>query len=309
MIGDFKQLMAHARALPTKVIALVHPAGAESFRAVGEALGALPVRFLLAGNEELIRAGMEREGVGGDAPLEILPAGSPAESARLAVTAAREGRADILMKGSVDTGGLLREVLREEGGLRMGRLLSDIVILEYAPRQGNRFLMITDGGVTLAPDLRNKMDLVRNAVELAHALGNPEPRVAVLSATEFVLPDLPSTLDAAALAKMNERGQIRGCLVDGPLALDNALSAEAAKEKGITSAVAGRAEILVAPNIEAANALAKGTTYFGGLLLAHVIVGGRVPVLIPSRADGSEARLLSMALGMVMSEHTQREES
>jgi len=194
-------------------------------------------------------------------------------------------------------------VLDESSGLRTGRLLSDIFVLEYPPREGNRFIMITDGGMTLSPDLKNKVELIANAVEVAHALGNPLPKVAVLSATEFVLPNLQSTLDAAALAKMNDRGQITGCIVDGPFALDNALSDDAAAEKKINSVVAGKAEILVAANIESANSLAKSTTYFAGLRLAHVIVGGKVPILIPSRADRSDAKLLSMALGVVMSGH------
>jgi phosphate butyryltransferase len=167
----------------------------------------------------------------------------------------------------------------------------------------NKFVMITDGGMTMAPDLRNKVELINNAVDVAHALGNPLPKVAVLSATEFVLPNLPSTLDAAALSKMNERGQIKGCIVDGPFALDNAVSAEAAGEKRINSPVAGKAEILIAANIESANSLAKSTTFFAGLRLAHVIVGGRVPVLIPSRADKSDAKLLSMALGVIMADY------
>ena len=163
--------------------------------------------------------------------------------------------------------------------------------------------MITDGGMTLAPDLKNKVELINNAVEVAHALGNTQPKVAVLSATEFVVPSLQSTLDASALSKMNERGQIKGCIVDGPFALDNAISEEAAEEKQLTSPVAGHAEILVAANIESANSLAKSTTYFASLRLAHVIVGGVVPVLIPSRADKSDAKLLSIALGIVMSKY------
>ncbi len=197
----------------------------------------------------------------------------------------------------------MKAVLSDEAGIRTGRLLSDIFILEFPQRLDNRFVMITDGGMTLAPDLKNKVELINNAVEVAHALGNPNPKVAVLSATEFVVPSLQSTLDAAALSKMNERGQIKGCVVDGPYALDNAISAEAAAEKSLASPVAGHAEILVAANIESANSLAKSTTYFAGLRLAHVIVGGKVPILIPSRADRADAKLLSIALGVIMSEY------
>jgi phosphate butyryltransferase len=205
------------------------------------------------------------------------------------------------MKGSIDTSTMMRAVLQESAGLRTGRLLSDIFIFEFPPRSENKLIMITDGGVTVSQDLKAKVDLIRNAVFVAHALGNRDPKVAVLSATEFVQPALASTIDAAALSKMNERGQIKGCVVDGPLALDNAISPEAAAEKGIRSDVAGHADILLAPSIESANALAKSTTYFAGYRLAHVIVGSKIPILIPSRADTSDARLLSIAIGMLMS--------
>jgi phosphate butyryltransferase len=162
--------------------------------------------------------------------------------------------------------------------------------------------MITDGGLNIAPDLEAKVQLIQNAVEVAHALGNANPKVAVLAATELVQPNMPSTIDAAALSQMSARGQIPGCVVYGPLALDNALDEQAAHEKRIESAVAGAAEILVCPNIECANALAKSTTYIGHARLAHVIMGARIPILIPSRADTTDAKLLSLALGMIMSE-------
>src|SRR3970282_1356547 len=215
----------------------------------------------------------------------------------------RESKCDILMKGGIDTGSFMSSVLQPERGLKMDRLLSDIFVLEYPQRVQNKLIMITDGGMTLLPDLMNKVELIRNAIQVAHALGNSNPKVAVLSATEFVVPKLESTIDAAALSKMNERGQIQGCIIHGAVALDNAISLEAAAEKRIQSEVAGRAEILVAANIESANSLAKSTTYFANLRLAHVIIGARVPILIPSRADKSDAKLLSVALGVIMSEH------
>ena len=212
-----------------------------------------------------------------------------------------KGDAGILMKGSVDTATLIKAALRPESGLRTSRLLSDVFLFEYAARADNKLVMITDGGLNIAPDLEAKVQLIQNAVEVAHALGNANPKVAILAASEFVQPKVPSTMDAAVLAKMNERGQIRGCVVDGPLALDNALAVHAAQEKRIGSTVAGAAEILVCPNIESANMLAKATTYIGNARLAHVIVGARIPILIPSRADRSDAKLLSLALGMIMS--------
>jgi phosphate butyryltransferase len=216
----------------------------------------------------------------------------------------RQGEADILLKGKTKTAALLKAVLDAEFGLRTGRLLSDVFVCEDPRRTGNKLLMITDGGVTLAPDLNQKVQIIQNAVEVAHALGISTPRVALLSAVETVVPALPSTVDAAIITKMWERGQIKGCIVDGPLALDNAVSEEAARIKGISSPVAGRADVLVCPGIEAANMLAKATTYFAGFRLAHVIVGAKAPVLIPSRSDTPDAKLLSVALGAVVCKRT-----
>ena len=281
-------------------VVVVCPGNSETFSSIIQAQQVLHAHFILVGDRVVIEHGMTS--LGGDSSLtEVIHCPEPKSALRTAIEFVRDEKADILMKGSVDTGTMMKAVLEEGSGLRTGRLLSDIFVLEYPPREKSKFVMITDGGMTLAPDLKNKVELIRNAVEVAHALGNPEPKVAVLSATEFVVPNLQSTLDAAALSKMNERGQITGCVVDGPFALDNAISADAAAEKRIKSEVAGRAEILVAANIESANSLAKSTTYFAGLRLAHVIVGARVPVLIPSRADKSDAKLLSIALGMIMS--------
>ncbi len=281
----------------------MNPTNAETFSAVMEARTKLNVEFDLVGNGDVIRTGL-RDAGGNAESVRIHDKEDVGSALEFSISFCRKGQGDILMKGSVDTSTMMKTVLAEESGLRTGRLLSDIFIMEYPHRVGNKFVMITDGGMTLAPDLSNKIELVKNAVEVAHALGNLELKVAILSATEFVLPNLPSTLDAAALSKMNDRGQIKGCIVDGPLALDNALSPEAAEEKGIRSPVAGQAEILVAANIESANSLAKSTTYFANMRLAHVVVGGKIPILIPSRADKSDAKLLSVAMGIVMSSTT-----
>jgi phosphate butyryltransferase len=300
MIENFEQLLAYAAQLPTRKIVVVYPTNKDTLGAITEALEKLNVEFDLVGDRTVIEQGL------GDAVKEknrvrIHHEQDIRVALQTAIGLVRDGRGDILMKGSVDTSTMMKAVLAEESGLRTGRLLSDIFIMEYPQRRGCKFVMITDGGMTLAPNLPNKVELVNNAVDVAHALGNDEPKVAILSATEFVVHNLPSTLDAAALSKMNERGQIKGCIIDGPLALDNAISPEAAEEKGIVSRVAGKAEILVAANIESANSLAKSTTYFADMRLAHVIVGARIPILIPSRADKSDAKLLSVAMGIVMS--------
>lgn len=291
----FDELLNRARQIPPKRIAVIWPESEETILAIQEALETLPVHFLLAGNPSALH-----ERFRAVSAMTILPADSISGALTAALQAVRDGNAEILMKGSVDTGIMMKAVIEEGSGLRTGRLMSDVFLCEFP--SAHRFLMITDGGLTIAPTLRDKIDLILNAAEVAHALGNTNPRVAVLSATEKITPSIPSTIDAAVLARMNERGQIKGCIVDGPFALDNAIDPEAAREKGITSPVAGNADILLLPSIEAANALAKSTTYFAGYRLAHVVVGARVPVLIPSRADKRDAKLLSIALGMVMAE-------
>ena len=305
-IFNFDSLLNYASTIPGKRVAVIAPGNAETFASIVQAQQILHASFILVGDCEVIQHNMSTPG-GDPTKTEVVHRPDPKSALRTAIDLVRDEKADILMKGSVDTGTMMKAVLEEGSGLRTGRLLSDIFVLEYPPREESKFIMITDGGMTLAPDLKNKVELIRNAVEVAHALGNPMPKVAVLSATEFVVPNLQSTLDAAALSKMNERGQITGCVVDGPFALDNAISNDAAAEKRLKSGVAGKAEILVAANIESANSLAKSTTYFAGLRLAHVIVGAKVPVLIPSRADKADAKLLSIALGMIMSKQTDEE--
>ena len=304
MIQNFEQLLEAASRTPGKRVAVILPNNLETITAVVAAQESGLAQFILIGEEQTIQSKFDEAGKSTEG-LEIIIQPHTQNALRVAVELVKEGQADILMKGGVDTSTMMKALLAEDSGIRTGRLLSDVFIFEYPGRVENKLIMITDGGLTLAPDLKNKVELINNAVEVAHALGNLMPKVAVLSATEMVSASLPSTTDAAALSKMNERGQIKGCVVDGPLALDNAISAEAANEKRINSPVAGKAEILVLPTIEAANMLAKSTTIFAGYRLAHVIVGGKVPVLIPSRADKSDAKLLSVALGVLMSQYYQ----
>jgi phosphate butyryltransferase len=308
MIKNFQGLLSHVRTLPAKQVAVIFPANQDTFLAIKQARDAGIASFLLVGDERRISEGLKKVEAGGQG-ISHKYVQNVDDAILQSVAAAREGRTDILMKGSVDTSTMMKAVLDQEAGIRTGRILSDIFIFEYAERGANKFIMITDGGVTITPDLKQKVELINNAVEVAHALGNEKPKVAVLSATEIVHENLPSTVDAAELTRMNERGEIGGCVVGGPFALDGAISLEAADEKRMLSPVAGRAEILVAPNIETANSLAKSTTYFAGFPLGHVIVGGRVPILIPSRADKAEARLHSIALGVIMSEYMRKKQT
>ena len=297
MICNLDALLRAAAVVKTRRALVVYPANDETFAAIRDAREKLGLQFLLVGDRKRIEPALpDRAGT------EIVDRPGVEDSLAAAVELLGEGAADILMKGSMDTASLIKAALRPESRLRTGRLLSDVFLFEYDARQENKLVMITDGGLNIAPDLAAKVELIRNAVEVAHALGNANPKVAVLAATELVQPNMPATVDAAALVKMNERGEIHGCVVYGPLALDNALDEDAAREKRIASPVAGVAEILVCPNIECANALAKSTTYIGHARLAHVIVGARIPILIPSRADNRDAKLLSFALGMIMSQ-------
>jgi phosphate butyryltransferase len=229
--------------------------------------------------------------------LTIIHVDTEKEAAFKSVEAVRQKKANILLKGKVKTDVLLKAVLDSETGLRTGKLLTDIFMFEDPNREKKKLMIITDGGVVIKPTLAQKIQLVENAVLVSHALGNPNPKVALLSAVETVNTDIPSTVEAAIITKMNQRGQISGCIIDGPFALDNAVSRDAARIKRIRSRVAGNADILVCPEIESANMLAKSMTYLARFQSAHVTVGASAPVLIPSRADSAQAKLLSIALG------------
>ena len=220
-------------------------------------------------------------------------------AAQKAMELVRMGHADIAMKGLVKTGRFLKAALDKETGLRTGRLLSHVGVFEI-PDFG-RLLFVTDAGVVVAPTMEQKIEIVQNAIFVAHELGIEEPKVAVLAATEMVNPKIPTTLDAANLSKMADRGQIRGGLVDGPLALDNAISPESVAIKGIKSQVAGYADILVAPDVEAGNMLAKAITCFAKAKMAGIVVGAAAPLVVASRSDPRETKLVSMALGVLLS--------
>jgi phosphate butyryltransferase len=220
------------------------------------------------------------------------------EAARKSVALVRAGEADILMKGNIQTADLLRAVLDREQGLRTGKILSHVALVEVPGY--HKLLMVSDGGLNIAPDLKTKFEITQNAINVAHTLGWAEPKVALLSALELVNPDMPSTIDAALIAKAAERGQIRGALVDGPLAADGALSKEAAEHKKIVSPVAGVADVLIVPNIETGNILLKGLQYLAGATWAGVVVGARAPVLVLSRADHAKAKMFAIALGQLL---------
>ncbi|HIJ85145.1 MAG TPA: bifunctional enoyl-CoA hydratase/phosphate acetyltransferase, partial [Magnetococcales bacterium] len=227
-------------------------------------------------------------------PFKLVDAKHSHHAAELGVAMVLAGEAEALMKGSLHTDEIMGEVVKKNGGLRTERRISHVFLMDIPnfPRP----LLITDAAINIAPTLAIKVDICQNAIDLAHAMGIPNPKVAILSAVETVNPDMQSTLDAAALSKMAERGQITGGIVDGPLAYDNAMSMEAAKTKGIKSLVAGRADILVVPDLESGNMLAKQLTWQAHADGAGIVLGAKVPIILTSRSDNTRTRLASVAV-------------
>ncbi|HQI94212.1 MAG TPA: bifunctional enoyl-CoA hydratase/phosphate acetyltransferase, partial [Fervidobacterium sp.] len=221
------------------------------------------------------------------------------ESSKMAVKYVADGKAHIVMKGLVKTSTLLKAVLDKEYGLRTERLLSHITLLEVPGI--NRLIFLTDGGMVIRPTLEQKVQIIENAVDVAKKLGYEMPKVGIIAAVETVNPDMPETLEAALIAKMNERGQIKGCKIDGPLGIDNALSVYAAEVKGIKGEVAGHADILVVPDIHSGNFLGKSAVYFANGRIAGIIAGAKAPVIVISRADTSDSKFVSIALAMALS--------
>ena len=219
----------------------------------------------------------------------------------MAVTLVRNGDAEALMKGSLHTDELMAEVVARTSGLRTARRISHVFLMDVPTYP--RPILITDAAVNIAPTLEEKVQIIQNAIDLAHIIGIPEPKVAILSAVETINPKIQSTLDAAALCKMADRGQITGGLLDGPLAFDNAVSLSAAKTKGINSRVAGHAEVLVVPDLESGNMLAKQLEYLANALTAGIILGARVPIVLTSRADTADTRIASCVIATLIAHH------
>ncbi len=290
-------LLARSQTGTTMVLAVAAPHGEDILEAVSEAGKRGVVTPILFGDRGRINRIASEYSIDVSS-FKVVEEPDEARAAELAVRAVSSGEADLLMKGNVKTATLLKAVLNKEWGLRSGSLLSHVFLFEI-PKMGKVFCM-TDGGMSMYPDLTAKHGIIENAVECYHKLGIECPRVALLAAVEVVNQDMPCTVDAAVLTQMNRRGQIRGCLVDGPLALDNAVSEESARHKGIVSDVAGNADILVVPDIEAGNLLGKAMLYLSRGRGAGVIVGARKPIVLTSRFDNAETKLLSIAFGAVL---------
>jgi phosphate acetyltransferase/phosphate butyryltransferase len=293
----YRQLLELVRGFKPLRTAVVHPCDEASLVGAVEAAREKLIEAVLIGPEAKIRRAAELANVD-LAGLEIVNAQHSHAAAVAAVAMAREGQVEALMKGALHTDELMRPVVDATLGLRTARRISHVFAID-APNYP-RPLFITDAAVNIYPNLLDKRDIVQNAIDLARALGIVTPRVAILSAVETVSPDIRSTIDAAALCKMADRGQITGGILDGPLAFDNAISEEAALAKGIVSPVSGRAEILVAPDLEAGNMLAKQLEYLADAQMAGIVLGARVPIMLTSRADHTTSRLGSCAIGLAL---------
>lgn len=295
----YDRLIATVRQFAPLRVAVVHPVNGPSLEAALEsARMGLMVPVLVGPKTKIEAAAAEL-----DASLEgieILDAPHSHAAAELAAALARDGKVDALMKGSLHTDELMGAVVRRETGLRTARRISHCFVMDV-PGHGQP-LIISDAAINIAPTLDEKVDIVQNAIDLAHALRLSTVRVAILSAMETVNSKVPSTIDAAALCKMADRGQITGAVLDGPLAMDNAIDAEAARIKGIASPVAGHADVLIAPDLDAGNMLAKSLTFLAGAYAAGIVLGAKVPIILTSRADSEPTRLASCAVAALLAQ-------
>jgi phosphate acetyltransferase len=301
--AKYDRLVAAARDIPVVPTAVAHPCDESSLKGALDAAAAGMIQPVLVGPDAKIRGVAEKLGVDiGKAEIVDVPHSHAA--AAKAVELVRTGRVQLIMKGSLHSDELLAEITRRETGLRTERRISHVFIMDVPTYA--KTLFITDAAVNIFPDLEAKQDIVQNAVDLHIGLGLGPPKVAILSAVETVTPKIPSTIDAAALCKMADRGQIVGAELDGPLAFDNAISPEAARIKGIRSTVAGQAQILIVPDLEAGNMLAKNLTFLSNADAAGIVLGARVPIILTSRADDVRTRMASCAIAALYADSLRR---
>lgn len=303
MFRTFEDLVVKAKTTAPKILAVAVAEDTEVLEALKKAQEDGLVTPILVGNEEKIRA-CAKEVQYNLSNIKIYNELDKTTASHKAVQIVAEGEADFLMKGLVDTPIILKALLTKEYGLRQDRLLSHVAMMDI--EELDRLIVMSDGGMNMYPDLMQKKQIIENAVDVMQAIGVAKPNVVPLAAIELVNPDMEATMHAAALSKMAERGQIKGCVIDGPLALDNAISEEAAKHKGITSPVAGRADILLVPNIETGNVMYKTLAYFAKMRAAMIVVGAKAPVVVTSRADSFVTKYFSIALGKMIMEYKQQ---
>jgi phosphate butyryltransferase len=300
MIRSLEELIATARQLGPAKIAVVEAHDPDVLESLSQAEPLGLAQSVLIGNPAKIEAAARKVGYA-LRPESLLTTAGEDASIRQAIDLVRSGQADLLMKGKVTTANLIRAALDKERGLRAGRQLSQVIVFQ-TPRL-DRLMVMTDGAINIAPTLEQKAEICRNAIEVAHALGIAQPKVVLLTALEFVNPAMPATVDAAALVQMNRRGQITGAYLEGPLALDVPLSRFAAERKAISSPVVEATDVLIAPDIEAANILYRAITYFADGRSGGIIVGARVPLVVLSRAEPPETKIHSISLALLLMHH------
>jgi phosphate acetyltransferase len=304
--SKYDRLIAAARAAPPTPTVVVHPCDETSLRGAIESASAGIIRPILVGPERKIRDTAARFDLDVSG-IEIVDAAHSDDAAAKGVELIHAAKGELLMKGSLHTDELMRAVTAKTGGLRTGRRISHVFVMDVPVYAETIF--VTDAAINIFPDLDAKRDIIQNAIDLYNQVGfGQTPRVAILSAVETVTSKIPSTIEAAALCKMADRGQITGGVLDGPLAFDNAIDPEAARIKGITSEVAGRAQILMVPDLESGNMLAKNLAYFAKADGAGIVLGARVPIVLTSRADSARARMASCAVAALYA-HARRQKA
>jgi len=295
----YQKLLDYCKTLPPTPTAVAHPCDESSLRGAVDAAKLGLIDPILVGPKARIEAVAKQCGIDlGKIPIVDAPYSQA--SAAMAVQLVREGKAQALMKGSLHTDELMAAVVAREGGLRTARRISHCFVMDVPSYPET--LIVTDAAINISPSMETKVDIIQNAIDLAHAMRFPEVRVAILSAMETVNPKVPSTVEAGALCKMADRGQITGGILDGPLALDNAISLESVKIKKIDSPVAGRANVLIVPDLEAGNMLAKSLSFLAGADAAGIVLGAKVPIILTSRADSNATRLASCGIAALVAQ-------
>lgn len=297
MIKSFNEVLDKVKINAIKKVAVAVAQDEPVLEAIRDAKKHGIADAILVGDKDKIEEAAKTVGLDIN-EFEVIHETDNAKAALKAVELVSSKKADMVMKGLIDTATFLRAVLDKEKGLRTGKVLSHVAVFDVPSLE--RIILVTDAAMNIAPDLMGKKQILENAVQVAHGIGIENPKVAPVAAVEVVNPDMQPTLDAAALSKMNERGQIKGCIVDGPLAIDNALSEEAAHHKGIKSPVAGKADIILVPNIETGNVMYKTLTYTSNAKNGGIIAGAAAPIILTSRADSPESKLYSIALASLV---------
>jgi len=298
MINSFEELFANLKLRGREKIVVAGGEDIETLKALKECYDYGIGEGILVGNKKEIEKALSEIGEK-NFVSEIIDTKDDAEKVRKSIEKVKEG--GTLLKGKIKTATLLKGVLNKEWGLRTGKVISDVFVFEDRREENPRMVLMSDGGVNLKPDVKTLVSIINNAVEVAYKLGIETPKVALLAAVETINPDMEETIKAGVISKMNQRGQITGCVIDGPLALDNAISEFAAKKKGINSPVAGKADILIVPDIAAGNIFGKAFTYYSNYQVGHTLIGAMAPVIIPSRADKSDVKLNCIAFSILCS--------